>query len=212
MLNFDRATDRGQLTTIERYYRLHARIYDLTRWTFLRGREILRAQVAASLTPYRILEVGCGTGTNLLHLGRLFPLAELWGVDLSADMLAVTGKKLQKVGHRLTLIQSSYDRPVAQASPFDLVVFSYALTMFNPGWELALKAASLDLSPQGTIAIVDFHDSASKTFRKWMGINHVRMDGHLLPHLIGLFPLHHWSVTQVFGGLWSYFFFLGQNP
>ena len=84
--------DRRNLAAIERYYRMHARIYDLTRWTFLRGREALIKQVAASLTPNRILEVGCGTGTNLLNLGKAFPQAHLWGLDLSTDMLAVAGK------------------------------------------------------------------------------------------------------------------------
>lgn len=208
----DVAPQKSQLTALERYYRLHARIYDLTRWTFLRGRKVLSAQVASCLAPQRILEVGCGTGTNLLSLGRLFPQASLWGLDLSADMLAVAAKKLREFGPRLRLIQAPYDRPLAPASPFDLVLFSYALSMFNPGWDQALKVAHLDLSPCGSIAIVDFHDSASKAFKKWMGLNHVRLDGHLLPHLVSLFPVHRGSVHPVYNGLWSYFCFLGHNP
>ena len=60
-------------SAIAQYYRIHARIYDLTRWTFLRGRENLIRLAAAHCKPQHILEVGCGTGKNLLHLGRLFP-------------------------------------------------------------------------------------------------------------------------------------------
>ena len=37
-------------SAIAQYYRLHARIYDLTRWTFLRGREKL-IRLAASALP-----------------------------------------------------------------------------------------------------------------------------------------------------------------
>ena len=80
---------------IEQYYRLHAWIYDLTRWTFLRGREELIRRAVAQCHPHRIFEVGCGTGKNLLHLGRLFPEAELWGLDLSPHMLARARKKLR---------------------------------------------------------------------------------------------------------------------
>lgn len=211
MLNFDGVTHREKLGAIQRYYRIHARIYDLTRWTFLKGREAIRSQVAKSLTPLRILEVGCGTGTNLLHLGLLFPQADLWGLDLSADMLVVARNKLQKFGSRLTLVQSAYNQPVSAARPFDLVVFSYALSMFNPGWKKALTAARQDLSSHGTIAVVDFCDSPFRAFKKWMGVNHVRLDGHLVPHLVSLFPAHTRTVNPVYGGLWSFFVFLGQN-
>jgi S-adenosylmethionine-diacylgycerolhomoserine-N-methlytransferase len=207
-----RELDRGQLAAIERYYRIHARIYDLTRWTFLRGREALIKQVAARLTPNRILEVGCGTGTNLLHLGNSFPRAHLWGLDLSADMLAVARKKLRNVTQRLTLVKAAYDQPLAAATKFDLVVFSYALSMFGPGYEEAIMAARLDLTPHGAIAVVDFHDSVSQGFKKWMGLNHVRLDGHLLPGLKSLFRSHKWAVRPAYGGIWSYFFFFGHNP
>ena len=197
--------------SLERYYRVHAKTYDLTRWSFLLGREALVRQVAACSSPIRILEVGCGTGKNLLHLGRLFPHSQLWGLDLSADMLTVAQKKLHHQVHRLTLIQAAYDQPVEAEPPFDLVVFSYALSMFNPGWEQALAAASRDLAPQGVIAVVDFHDSGSRIFKHWMNLNHVRLDGHLLPHLKSHFSPQEWFVRPAFGGLWTYFIFIGRG-
>lgn len=200
---------RGR-SQIEQYYRLHARIYDLTRWTFLRGREELIRRAAAQCHPQRILEVGCGTGKNLLHLGRLFPEAQLWGLDLSPHMLAQARKKLRGLSHRLTLIQAAYDRPVSPGQ-FDLVVFSYALSMFNPGWDAAFKTASQDLSSGGSMAVVDFHDSASKGFKQWMGLNHVRLDAHLLPRLEDLFLSSEWTVCQAFGSLWSFFLFMGRD-
>jgi S-adenosylmethionine-diacylgycerolhomoserine-N-methlytransferase len=87
-------------------------------------------------------------------------------------------------------------------------VFSYALSMFNPGWEQALAAARADLSPGGTLAVVDFHDSPFPAFKRWMGLNHVRLEGHLLPGLEQWFPGGRGTVRQAYGGLWSYFFFL----
>ena len=197
-------------SAIAQYYRIHARIYDLTRWTFLRGRESLIRLAAAHCQPQDILEVGCGTGKNLLHLGRLFPEAQIRGLDLSPHMLAQAHQKLRGLRQRLTLVEAAYDQPIAPGR-FDLVVFSYALSMFNPGWETALLCASQDLSPGGAIAIVDFHDSPSKRFKRWMGFNHVRLDSHLLPCLRDLFPSGKWSVPSAFGGLWSYFLFIGRS-
>jgi S-adenosylmethionine-diacylgycerolhomoserine-N-methlytransferase len=170
-------------SAIAHYYRVHARIYDLTRWTFLRGREDLMRRAAACCRPLSILEVGCGTGKNLLHLGRLFPEARLTGLDLSPHMAP---------------------------GAFDLVVFSYALSMFNPGWEAALHSAGQDLAREGAIAVVDFHDSPSPRFKRWMGFNHVRLDAHLLPPLRRQFPIGEWWAPAAFGGLWSYFLFIGR--
>jgi len=195
---------------IARYYRFHAMIYDLTRWTFLRGREELIRQAAARCYPNDILEVGCGTGKNLLHLGRLFPEAQLWGLDLSPHMLARTRQKLRGLRQRVTIVQAAYDQPLAPGS-YDLVVFSYALSMFNPGWEAAILTARRDLSPGRLIAVVDFHDSPFQSFKRWMAVNHVRLDAHLLPRLRGLFPSGEWSVHSAFGGLWSYFLFIGRR-
>lgn len=197
-------------TAITRYYRFHARIYDLTRWTFLRGREELVRLAAAHCQPQTILEVGCGTGKNLLHLGRIFPEALLWGLDLSPHMLARAHQKIQSLRQPVNLVEAAYDRPVAPGS-FDLVVFSYALSMFNPGWEEALLTAGQDLTPGGVIAVVDFHDSPFHSFKRWMGINHVRLDAHLLPCLRKLFHSGEWSVPSAFGGLWSYFLFIGRS-
>jgi S-adenosylmethionine-diacylgycerolhomoserine-N-methlytransferase len=145
-----------------------------------------------------------------VQLGRQFPEARLWGLDLSGDMLAVARKKLQILAPRLTLIQAAYDHPVEEKPFFDLVVFSYALSMFNPGWEQALSTASRDLAPGGAIAVVDFHDSGFPLFKRWMGLNHVRLDGHLLPGLKSRFPIHEATVRPAYGGVWSYFRFMGR--
>ena len=45
----------GEPTAIERYYRLHSRIYDATRWSFLFGRAAILREVAKVASPRRIL-------------------------------------------------------------------------------------------------------------------------------------------------------------
>ena len=60
---------------LRRYYRGHARLYDATRWSFLFGRAaLIRALARVSPPPRHILEIGCGTGSNLVRLVRGTPI------------------------------------------------------------------------------------------------------------------------------------------
>lgn len=191
--------------SIHSYYAIHARIYDATRWTFLFGRERILRRIAAISSPQRILEVGCGTGRNLQSLRRMFPHADITGVEPSEDMLKIARRKVDNV----KLIQQPYDAPLSRN--YDLILFSYALSMFNPGWEKAIEAAKQDLSPGGMLAIVDFSHTRSNVFRRWMGVNHVRMEGHLWSEsreaLEPLVDERH----PAYAGIWHYGMFIGKT-
>lgn len=193
---------------LERYYRFHASIYDATRWSFLFGRADLITQLAILGAPNSILEIGCGTGHNLLRLARRFPQARLTGLDLSADMLARARRRLAPFGDRFQLLHQAYAQPLEE-SHFDLIVLSYCLSMINPAWEQMIASTRQNLEPRGMIAVVDFHDSGWPAFRRWMGVNHVRMDGHLLPVLHAQFRSLDSTIRPAFGGLWRYFRFIG---
>ena len=197
-----------KIEALQRFYRWQARIYDSTRWSFLFGRQRLLQTVAKTLTPQRILEVGCGTGTTLLQLAKIFPQAHLTGVDLSSDMLVRARRKLAPWADRLELQQHIYSG--SSPATFDLIVFSYSLSMMNPGWENALRAARQDLSEGGVIAAVDFADSRSTVLRRWMTHNHVRMEGHLLPALNDLFNAVQSEQRRVYLGWWRYLLFVGR--
>lgn len=194
------------------YYRWHAGIYDLTRWAFLFGRDALvRAVRQERMMPARILEIGCGTGKNLVALAESFPKARIMGLDLSREMLEQARAKVRPYGARVGLLHRRYEAPVALEQKFDLIVLSYALTMMNPGFEEVLRLCREDLSEQGLIAVVDFHHSRWGWFRRWMGLNHVRMEGQVLESLQrGFTPL----VSQVrpgYGGLWQWLLFIGRK-
>jgi S-adenosylmethionine-diacylgycerolhomoserine-N-methlytransferase len=195
---------------VEGYYRWQSVIYDATRWSFLFGRSAVLDRVASLVEPKRILEVGCGTGRNLAELARRFPKARLTGLDVSADMLALTEKKMAAEGDRVKLVRRRYDEPVVEGG-FDLVLCSYALSMFNPGWEESLECAMRDLEPGGVFALVDFHDSRWGWFRRWMGVNHVRMEGHLLPGLEGRFETLVKEKHRAYGGVWEWVIYVGKK-
>lgn len=193
---------------IEGYYKIHATVYDLTRWSFLFGRG--KIVNAVDPEPKRILEVGCGTGGNLIKLRKRFPNAEITGLDLSGEMLSIARRKIDRAGVGIDLVRRSYDRPVGGERGFDLILFSYALSMFNPGFEAAIDAARVDLSLDGQIAVVDFCDSRFDWFRRWMRFNHVRMEGELLPYLNRRFdPSIEERVWAA--GTWRYFIYVGRK-
>ncbi|MFP4226215.1 MAG: class I SAM-dependent methyltransferase [Desulfobacterales bacterium] len=167
--------------------------------------------IGESCAPGRILEIGCGTGKNLAALSRLFPTAQITGVDLSNEMLSVARKQLGENNHRVHLINAAYDLPIDPVHPFDLIVFSYTLSMINPGWSHAISCATADLAPNGIIAAVDFHDTALEIFKTWMQVNHVRMESHLLPELSLNFQPETLEIQVAYGGLWKYFIYIGRK-
>ncbi|MDZ4402119.1 class I SAM-dependent methyltransferase [Prosthecobacter sp.] len=197
-------------TALERYYQFHSRIYDATRWSFLFGREEILRRVECVASPRRILEVGCGTGRNLAGLRKRFKAARITGVDLSEQMLTIAAQKVRD--DQITLLRRSYSAPVHIGhTGFDLALFSYALSMFNPGWEQAIDAAWDDLDEGGLIAVVDFSHSRFSWFRRWMGVNHVRMESHLWPYLGRRFMPLLDERFSAYGGVWSYGIFIGRK-
>lgn len=206
-----RKSGPGEVSPIERYYRIHAQIYDATRWSFLFGRTAILRAAATVSQPARILEVGCGTGKNLVNLCRLFPQARVTGVDLSETMLAVARRKTAPLGQRVQLLQGAYGAAFQCDGPSDLILFSYALSMFNPGFGEAIATAHRDLAPGGHLAVVDFHDTRFPLFERWMGVNHVRMNGQLRPLLAGQFEVCTDRLHTAYGGVWRYLLFVGRK-
>jgi S-adenosylmethionine-diacylgycerolhomoserine-N-methlytransferase len=159
----------------------------------------------------RILEVGCGTGKNLASFCRRFPDSDVVGVDLSAAMLERAGERIQPFGSRARLVECACTAPLAEDEPFDLVLFSYALSMFNPGFEVAIEAARDQVALGGHIAVVDFHASPWPIFERWMSVNHVRINGQLRPLLRKHFHPLVDELRPAYGGAWDYVVFVGRK-
>jgi len=164
-------------------YRRQRYVYDLTRKYYLFGRDRLIRELA--LKPgERLIEVGCGTARNLVRIARLYPDAELFGLDASQEMLKSAAESLARAGlsDRVRLVHG-YAENLSPAlfgeeRPFDRAAFSYSLSMI-PDWRRALVAAGSALSKTGSIHVVDFGDLTglgrvgASCLRGWLSLFHV---------------------------------------
>ncbi|MDH4988747.1 methyltransferase domain-containing protein [Aminobacter anthyllidis] len=148
----------GHSGLMDSVYRHQRHIYDLTRKYYLLGRD----RMISELAPPKggtALELGCGTGRNLILAARRFPDAHFYGLDISAEMLATARASIARAGlsDRISLAQAdatSFDAAALFGrAGFDRVFVSYALSMI-PGWERSVSAA-LSASA-GSVHIVDF--------------------------------------------------------
>lgn len=194
--------------TLSRYYKFHSKIYDATRWTFLFGRSEIVRKIKMNGDVTRVGEIGCGTGINTKYLAAKFPNAHIDGFDLAAPMITLAAKKFERADN-VTFHCKPYEK--AEESPrYDVILASYSLSMINPGFDTVIKHASTDIKSGGKFAVVDFYFSPISMFRKWMGVNHVRMEKHLLPELENHFATEIFEQRSAYFGLWNYILWIGS--
>ncbi|PTS89617.1 SAM-dependent methyltransferase [Sphingomonas sp. HMWF008] len=141
-------------------YRTQRHFYDLTRKYYLLGRDALIAGIAPPAGG-TVLEIGCGTGRNLIAAARAWPDARFFGIDISEAMLETARAKVAKAGlsDRIALAQGDATAFDAQAlfgvAAFDRVFQSYTLSMI-PDWRGAIREAAGKLADGGRLDVVDF--------------------------------------------------------
>ncbi len=193
---------------LDSYYRLHASIYDATRWSFLFGRnEMIRSLGIES--GHKVLEIGCGTGKNLQQMKKLYPGAELWGIDLSEQMLKKAASKLED-SPDVKLIHGRFGERRMNRK-FDLVICSYMLSMTGDALPSILDSIYRQLNEGGRVAVTDFFRTRSPGFENWMRMNHVTMDGSILSELSYRFMIKTASINSAYLGLWDYIIFTGSK-
>ena len=182
---------------MDRVYRPQRHFYDLTRKYYLLGRDRLIADLAIQ-PGSTLIEVGCGTGRNLIAIARRYPEARLYGLDASAAMLETAHAKIRAAGfeHRIVLrhgLAEELSPAVFGVESFDHVLFPYSLSMI-PDWRGALVAGIGALSTDGRWHVVDFADLKGLgflgrwTLTAWLKAFHVSPRVEFLTMLEGVSP------------------------
>ena len=188
-------SDRQHAERMDAFYRTHRHLYDLTRPFFLLGRNAM----VDGLDPPSggsILEIGCGTASNLIRAAKRRPDVSLYGMDISDEMLATARSSISRNGlsGRIAVAQGdagSFDpEALFGMRTFDCIMFSYTLSMMPP-WKEALDLAMTMLSPGGSMHVVDFgqHERLPSLVRRLHLLSIRGHDVHPRPdlHVIMLF-------------------------
>jgi S-adenosylmethionine-diacylgycerolhomoserine-N-methlytransferase len=148
----------GHSHLMDQVYRRQRHIYDLTRKYYLLGRDRLILQL--DMKPGQsLMEIGCGTGRNLALASRLYPGIDLYGLDISSEMLATARKSLASEGNYDAVLKlgdaARFTSADFHTDGFDRIMISYALSMI-PEWEKTIEVAIAALNPGGSLHIADF--------------------------------------------------------
>lgn len=146
---------------MNRMYRWQRFFYDATRRYYLLGRDQLIAELKPAAGA-QVLEIGCGTGRNLVQAARRYPTAQFTGIDVSTEMLttALGSIKRHDLDGRIRVAHgdaTDFNPIKIFGMAPDHIVISYALSMI-PDWQGVLNEAVTRLAPGGQLHIVDFGD------------------------------------------------------
>ena len=157
-------TAAASTALMNRIYRRQRHIYDATRKYFLLGRDRLIAGLDAR-DGHAVLEIGCGTGRNLILAAERYSGARFFGVDVSTEMLHSAIEAIGRAGLasrvRVAHADATAFDPAALfgVARFDRVFISYSLSMI-PCWHDVLESARARLAPGGELHVVDFGGQA----------------------------------------------------
>lgn len=174
-------------------YRYQRYFYNATRKYYLLGRDQLIAQMEIQ-PDANILEVGCGTGRNLIILAKKYPHAHFFGLDASSAMLRtaqteIAAENLKNIKLKIALADDfDYQKTFDLEKPFDGIFFSYSISMIA-GWKDSITVVLANLMRGGSFYIVDFYDQKDlpewfrRVLKNWLRKFHVQFWDGLLPHL-----------------------------
>lgn len=117
----------------------------------------------AALQPgYRVLDIGCGTGTLATLIKRIHPDVEVVGIDPDPKALARARRKATKAAVSIQFDQGfGDDLPYAEAS-FDRVLSSFMFHHLPPDEKgKTLRAVRRVLKPGGGFHMLDFEGPES---------------------------------------------------
>ncbi|MGI8494020.1 MAG: class I SAM-dependent methyltransferase, partial [Pyrinomonadaceae bacterium] len=154
---------------MDRMYRHQRYFYDLTRKYYLLGRDDLIKEMKISAGE-TVLEIGCGTGRNLIILARENLQTRFYGLDASAAMLETALDKIEAQSFSNITLKNAladdfdYRKTFGLEAPFDTIFFSYSITMI-PAWREAIRKTLANLKTGKSFYIVDFYDQ--RDFPRW---------------------------------------------
>ena len=153
-------SETGHASLMDGVYKYQRHFYDLTRKYYLLGRDRMLDNLQVP-DGGSVIEIGCGTGRNLIKAARRYPKAKLYGVDISDEMLKTARSNIEKAGlsDRIELGQGDAtnfsSEEIFGVPTFDRAFISYALSMI-PDWQGTIRHSATLIGAGGALHVVDF--------------------------------------------------------
>jgi SAM-dependent methyltransferase len=113
----------------------------------------------------RVLEVGCGIGTDSINFARAG--ARLTAVELSGESLRIAAERAEVMGvaDRIRFVQANAEELTSAIDdgPYDLV-YSFGVVHHTPHPEKALAEIRALVAPGGTLKLMVYHRRSWKVF------------------------------------------------
>lgn len=109
-------------------------------------RGCLLALQEITISPQRILDMGCGSGLLAIGAAKLWPKAEIWAADNDPVCVetTLTNAQINHVGHIQAALSDGYNSHTVQThAPYDLILANI------------LAQPLIDLAPQATAALAN---------------------------------------------------------
>lgn len=113
----------------------------------------------------RVLEVGCGLGTDLLQFAR--GGAEIYAVDLTEKAAALARKRLGLYGLKGSVSISDSENLPFKTDSFDLV-YSWGVIHHTPNTAAAAREIMRVCKPGGHVLVMLYHRRSVLAFQAWL--------------------------------------------
>jgi ubiquinone/menaquinone biosynthesis C-methylase UbiE len=130
--------------------------------TMLRQSYHQALQQHLTTTPTKILDLGCGVGMSSIALQKVYPLAEITGIDLSPYFLAVAQYRGEEQQYPINWVHGAAESTGLANQSFDLVSASLVFHELpaNAARAIITEAHRL-LRPGGSLSIMDMNPQSS---------------------------------------------------
>ncbi len=120
---------------------------------------IKRIGAVAGSRPFRVLDVGCGTGQFAGRIREALPQAQVWGVDLVSGMLAKGRPRWRRLAGQVLPVQGDSERLPFATGSFDFVTCANSFHHY-PRQDRAVVEMHRVLRPGGRLLIIDGYRDA----------------------------------------------------
>ncbi|MFA6455964.1 MAG: class I SAM-dependent methyltransferase [Bacteroidota bacterium] len=143
---------------VGQYYDIDAQDYDARYWAnpvLQRMRQSFREETKR-YSADTMLEIGCGTGFDLVHFGQTHPDRKIFGIDVSAEMAHRAQERIQDNGCANIVVRQGSEGEISSVYPgqtFDVIYVFFGALNTVDDLKRAARDVAAALNPGGHLVL-----------------------------------------------------------